>query len=306
MDDTERIIDVITRHAGRGITETALPGFYVMRAESTTDPLCHISKPSMAFVFGGAKEIELGDSLVRYGAGQYLATGVELPVTAHISEASPEAPFLGFGFELEPEAIAALLLEAGRPGAATELAPTGLGVSDVDAPLLNATARLLSLLDEPAQVLGLGPAYRREILWRVLNGPVGELVRQVGLPDSRLTHISRAMRFLQHHFGEPIRVEQLAELSAMSPATFHRHFRAVTNMTPIQFQKQLRLQAARALLITNPGDVAGAGFAVGYESASQFNREYRRMFGTPPGRDAQELRQASGQLPAPSSNIAVL
>jgi AraC-like DNA-binding protein len=285
-----RLSDLITRHAGAGITPTALPGLVVMRAETTTTPLGHNAKPSLAFVIGGAKQVWLGEQLMRYGAGQYLTVGAELPVTAHISEASSEAPFLGFGFELEAEVIAALLLEAGTPGLGSEAAPAGMGVADLDAPLLDALERLLGLLDEPAQIPGLAPAYRREVLWRLLTGPLGELIRQVGLADSRLTHISRALRHLHEHFDEPIRIEQLAELSAMSPATFHRHFRAVTQMTPIGFQKQLRLQAARRRLMSDPGDVAGAGFAVGYESASQFSREYRRMFGVPPGRDAQTLR----------------
>lgn len=302
MDDTARIRDLITRHAGTGITTTVVPGLYVMLAESPTVPLGHLSKPSLAFVAGGAKMTLLADKVMRYGAGEYLVVGAELPVTAHISEASAKEPFLGFGLDLDPGAVAALLLEAGearageqrsRIGAAAQLTPVGMAVSEIDAPLLNALARLVSLLDEPAHVPGLAPAYEREILWRILAGPQGELVRQVGLPDSRLTRISRSLRFIRDHYRQPIKIDQLAQLSAMSSASFHRHFHAVTNMTPIQFQKQLRLQAARALLMADPGDVAGAGFAVGYESASQFSREYRREYGESPGRDAQMLRDTA-------------
>jgi AraC-like DNA-binding protein len=288
-DDVARLI---SRHAGEGVTETALPGVSIMRSESTTEALGHIARPSLAFVIGGAKNAWLAGQPFHYRAGQYLVIGVELPITAHISEASPANPFLGFGIDLTAETVASLLLDAGPAGTAAEKPPLGLAVSDVDGELLDAIARLLGLLDRKEDMPGLFPAYKREILWRVLTGPQGGLVRQIGLTGGRLTMVARAIRFIREHYDEAITIEGLAQLSAMSPATLHRHFRVVTSMTPIQFQKQLRLQEARRLLIGDPDDVAGAGFAVGYESASQFNREYRRMFGMPPGRDAQAFRRA--------------
>jgi AraC-like DNA-binding protein len=293
MQEIARLGGLITRHARTGITETAIPGVYVMRSETRTAPLGIIARPSLAFVIGGAKQALLGHERFIYGAGQYLAVGVDLPVTAHISAASADEPFLGLGLDLHPEKVASLLLDTGRAGMAPERVPLGLAVSDADASLLDALARLLALLDCPSHIPGLAPAYEREILWRVLTGPNGQLVRQIGLADGRLTMVAGAIRFIRDHFAEPIRIEELAELSAMSPATLHRHFRAVTNMTPIQFQKQLRLQKARTLLTIDPDDVSGAGFTVGYESASQFNREYRRMFGAPPGRDAHSRRQTT-------------
>ncbi len=296
MSKFDRIGDLITRHSGDGITETVVPGLSIMRSTMATEPLGHTAKPSLAFVFGGVKEAFLGDARFLYGVGQYLVVGVSLPVTAHIIAASDDDPFLGLGIDLHPEAIASLLLEAGPPQPATERPPLGIAVSDVDGPLVDALTRLLDLLDERSDLRGLAPAYEREVLWRVLTGPQGELVRQAGLADSRLTLVSRAIRFIREHYASSIRIEDLAAISAMSPATLHRHFRAVTNMTPIQFQKQLRLQAARQRLLVDPGDVAGAGFAVGYESASQFSREYRKLFGAPPGRDAQALRAAAGQV----------
>ena len=289
----DELAALITRHAGEGITETAIPGVCVMRSETPTEPLSHIARPSLALVAGGAKAARLNERPLHYGAGQYLVIGVELPIVAHITQASPEAPFLGIGLDLHPGPIAALLLEAG-PARPSEGPPLGLAISDVTPALLDAMTRLLALADEPGHAAALAPAFEREILWRALTGPQGGLVRQIGLADSRLTHVARAIRFIREHFAEPIRIEQLAELAAMSPSSLHRHFRAVTAMTPIQFQKQVRLQAARSRLLAEPGDVAGAGFAVGYESASQFNREYRRMFGAPPGRDAREQRAAVG------------
>ncbi len=298
MSQLDRIGDLITRHSGDGITQTAISGLAVMRSQTPTEPLGHIAKPSLAFVLGGSKEALMGEERFIYGAGQYLVVGVALPVTAHISAASADDPFLGIGIDLKPEAIASLLLEAGQPRLAPERPPLGIAVSDADRPLLDALSRLLGLLDEPADLRGLAPAYEREVLWRVLSGPQGELVRQVGLADSRLTLVSHAIRFIRENYASPIRIEQLADVSAMSPATLHRHFRAITNMSPIQFQKQLRLQQARQRLLMDPTDVAGAGFAVGYESASQFSREYRRMFGESPGRDAQTLRAVAGDVVA--------
>jgi AraC-like DNA-binding protein len=298
MDAMSHVAQLITRHAGEGITETLVPGALIMRSETPTEALGHVTRPSLAFVFGGGKEAWLGDRLFRYGTGQYLVVGVDLPITAHISDASAVDPFLGFGIDLVADEIASLLLETGPVGPVSERPPLGLAVSDADAPLLDAIARLLGLLDQPAHIPGLAAPYRREILWRALTGPQGELVRQVGLAQGRLTMVSRAIRHIRGHYTQPIRIEELAELSALSPATLHRHFRAVTSMTPIQFQKQLRLQEARRLLVSDPDDVAGAGFAVGYESASQFNREYRRMFGAPPGRDAQVMRRmVAGAVP---------
>jgi AraC-like DNA-binding protein len=285
---------LITRHSGDGITATSIPGLCVMRSETTTEPLGHIIKPSLAVIAGGAKVTRLNDRWLRYGAGQHLVIGVALPVVAHISEATPAAPFLGVGIDLHPGPIAALLLEAGAPKPSAEGPSLGLAVSKTSRALLDAMTRLLSLADEPAHAAALVPVYEREILWRALTGPHGALVRQIGLADSRLTHVARVIRFICEHYSEPIRIEQLAALATMSPSSLHRQFRRVTDMTPIQFQKQVRLQEARSRLLAEPGDVAGAGFAVGYESASQFNREYRRMFGVPPGRDARAQRALAG------------
>lgn len=290
MDD---LAALITHHSGDGITTTAIPGLYVMRSECPTEPLGHIVRPSLALVAGGAKVARLNHRRLRYGVGHYLVIGVALPIVAHITEATPAAPFLGVGIDLHPAPIAALLLEAGPARPAADGPPLGLAISQAAPPLLDAMTRLLALADEPADAAALAPVYERELLWRAMTGPQGALVRQIGLADSRLTHVARVIRFIREHFSETIRIEQLAELAAMSPSSLHRHFRAVTDMTPIQFQKQVRLQEARSRLLAEPGDVAGAGFAVGYESASQFNREYRRMFGAAPGRDAQAQRAAA-------------
>jgi transcriptional regulator GlxA family with amidase domain len=171
--------------------------------------------------------------------------------------------------------------------------PAGLAVSDATPALLDAIARLLALLDAPDDAAALAAGVQREVIWRLITGPQGPTVRQIGLADSRLAHLARAIRWIRGHYDETLRVEQLAALATMSVSSFHRHFRAVTSMTPIQYQKEIRLHEARARLLADPGDVTGVGYAVGYDSPSQFSREYRRRFGVSPSRDARALHDAA-------------
>jgi AraC-like DNA-binding protein len=292
MQSLAELRRLIARHAGEGVTRTPLDGVTVMASGTKTQPIGSVSEPALAVVAQGAKRTVLGDSVFAYGPGQYLLVSVDLPVTAHITHASREQPFLAFGMTLRPAAIAALLLES-DPGEQEQRSPLGIASSDATPELLDAIVRLLRLLDHPGDRRALGPALEREILWRLITGAQGELVRQIGLADSRLSQIGRSVGWLRLHYDETVRVDELARLSGMSVSSFHRHFRAVTAMTPIQYQKLIRLQEARARLIAEPHDIAGVAFAVGYESPSQFSREYRRRFGAPPGKDAVQLRAAS-------------
>jgi AraC-like DNA-binding protein len=292
MESLAELRRLIARHARDGVTRTALEGVSLMASETTTQPIGSVSEPALAVVAQGAKRTVLQDSVFAYGAGQYLIVSVDLPVTAHITRASREQPFLAVGMTLKPAAIAALLLDSG-PGEQARRSPLGIASSDATDEVLDALVRLLRLLDHPGDRRALGPAVEREILWRLITGDQGAMVRQIGLADSRLSLIGRSVGWLRHHYDETVRVDELARLSGMSVSSFHRHFRAVTAMTPIQYQKQIRLQEARARLIADPHDVAAVAFAVGYESPSQFSREYRRRFGVPPGKDAEQLRAAS-------------
>lgn len=294
MDELTRLKQWITRHAGEGLTRTVRPGISVICSPATTEPLGEVVAPALAVIAQGVKETALNGRTFAYGAGQFAIVSVELPVMGHIVQASAAEPFLAFVLELRPETIAALLLETGPPATAwpgaVDAPPAGLAVSDASPALLDAIGRLLALLDAPDDAAALAAGVEREILWRLVTGPQGATVRQIGLADSRLAHLARAIRWVRDHFEESLRVEELAALATMSVSSFHRHFRAVTSMTPIQFQKQIRLHEARARLLAEPGDVAGIGFAVGYDSPSQFSREYRRMFGAPPSRDALTRR----------------
>lgn len=290
LDDLQRLIARHARPEGEGVPLKALPNITVMSAQAPTVPLPHVAEPMFSVVLQGRKEIELDKKVFNYGEGQFLIVSVELPITAHISEATKKVPFLGLGFALKAETIASLLLEAKIPQT-IENNLKSVTVSKVTNDLVDPLIRLLRLLDRPSDIQILAPAIEREILWRLLTGPQGAMIKQIGLADSRMAQISRAIRWIRNQFNESIRIEELAEISGMSVTSFHRHFRAVTSMTPIQYQKQIRLQKARSMLMSKVEYVTSIGLAVGYDSPSQFSREYRRLFGVSPGRDGERLRR---------------
>jgi AraC-like DNA-binding protein len=291
----DQLRDLLERHA-RPDLATAIDGVRICKADHAAAPEASMSGTVLAVIAQGVKRLALGDRVYDYGAGQYLIASVDLPVTGHFVDASPGRPGLGFGMTLEPAAIAELLLQAGpgdlpRSGGS---ARPGLAVSDAPEEVLDAIVRLLRLLDRPRDRRTLAPLVKREILWRLITGEQGDAVRQLGLADSSLSHITRAARWIRENYTRSFRVEEAAQLSGMSVSAFHRNFQAVTAMTPIQFQKHIRLQAARLLLANSPHDITGVCYQVGYDSPSQFSREYRRLFGAPPSRDAVRLRGGAG------------
>ena len=282
---------LLDRHARADMT-TAIDGVLISKVERPTPPSVSMSGTVMALIAQGAKTIMLGDRVYEYRAGQYLVASVDLPVTGNFTEASPQAPALGVGLILNPATVAELLLRA-APGdlpPVTGGVPCGLVVSEAPKALFDAVLRLVRLLDEPRDATVLAPLVKREILWRLVTGEQGAAVRQLGLADSSLSHVARAVRWIREHYAESFKVEEVARLSGLSVSAFYRNFQAVTAMSPIQFQKQIRLQEARLLLATHPHDITGVGTRVGYDSASQFSREYRRQFGAPPSQDAIRLR----------------
>ncbi len=282
---------LITRHARTDET-TAIDGVLLSALGRPGEPQASTSGTVMALIAQGAKRLAIGDRVFDYRPGQYLVASVDLPITGHYTHASADEPALGFGLILRPSAIASLLLEAhaGPEPARAAPAPPGIGVADASPELLDAVVRMVRLLDSPGDRDILAPMIEREILWRLITGPLGQSVRQIGLADSSLTYVSRAVRWISEHYDKPFRVADLARSCGMSTSAFHRNFHAVTALSPIQFQKQIRLQKSRLLLLNGADDVATAGHRVGYDSASQFSREYRRQFGLPPGRDAARLR----------------
>ncbi|MFD9217062.1 AraC family transcriptional regulator N-terminal domain-containing protein [Streptomyces sp. NPDC087659] len=283
---------LLARHA-RPDRTTGVDGVLISRVERSDPPTPSMSGTVLAVIAQGAKRLALGDRVYEYRAGQYLVASVDLPVTGNFVDATPDRPALGFGLTLEPSAIADLLLRT-SPGAVprSTRASAGLAVNDASPELLDAVVRLLRLLDHPRDVDVLAPLYKREILWRLITGPDGATIRQIGLADSNLSHVARAVRWIREHYATSFRVEDVARFIGMSPSAFHRNFQAVTAMSPIQFQKQIRLQEARLMLAAHPKDVASVGHSVGYDSPSQFSREYRRLFGAAPSQDATLLHGA--------------
>jgi AraC-like DNA-binding protein len=291
MEPLAELRRLIARHAGPdGEVATPLPGLRLVSSSAPTLPIHHVYEPALALVAQGAKRAMLGERVFDYGAGQYLVVSVELPIASHVCRASAREPFLAMAMTLRPAAIAALLLDMAAGDHRAGLGGAGMAVCEAAPELLETAVRLLRLLDRPQDLGVMAPLIEREMLWRLLNGEQGALVRQIGLADSRIAQVGQAIRWIRAHYAETLRIEHLAKLAAMSVSSFHRHFRAVTLMSPIQYQKQVRLQAARERLLREPGDVAAVGYGVGYDSPSQFSREYKRVFGEAPGRDVGRLR----------------
>jgi AraC-like DNA-binding protein len=290
----EELRALLTRHARPDMT-TAVDGVLASKIERPAAPYTSMTGTVLALIAQGEKRLALGDRVYDYRAGQYLVASVDLPVTGHFVEVSPERPALGFGLVLRPSVVAELLLRAGpadippAPGSA----PSGIAVSNAPDELVDAAVRMLRLLDRPCDATVLAPLIEREIVWWLLTGEQGATVRQLGLADSSLAHVARAVGWIRDHYAESFRVQDAARVSGMSVSAFYRNFQAVTAMSPIQFQKQIRLQEAPLLLATHAHDVTGVGHRAGYDSPSQFSREYRRQFGAPPSRDAARLRKAA-------------
>ena len=301
LDELQRLI---ARHvaageptAADGVVQTAIDGVLVSSVTRNVEALAPTSGTILAVIAQGGKRLAVGERVYEYRAGQYLVASLDLPVTGSHWYATEAEPALGFGLILDPSRVASLLLEAADQGESmtprrspSGAAPPALGVADASTELLDAVIRLLGLLESPRDRDVLAPMVKREILWRLITGPVGETVRQLGLADSGLALVSRAVRRITANYSEPFRVDELARSCGMSTSAFHRSFQAVTGSSPIQFQKRIRLQRSRLMLMTGADDVATIGYRVGYDSPSQFSREYRRHFGLPPGRDAARLR----------------
>lgn len=252
-----------------------------------TDKITMETPPPLFCVMAqGRKRISLGSDEFFYDPSTYLITSADLPVTAQVVE----APYLGLSLALDPGILADILADM-APLSGDRAASKAMAVSVLEGELLEALLRLLRLLDEPQHVAMLAPLIEREILYRLLLGPKSEMLRQLALPTSQLSQINRTISFIRQRYDQPIRVEELSQLASMSPPSFHRHFRVVTGMSPLQFQKRIRLQEARRRLLSENEGAASVAFDVGYESPSQFSREYRRLFGAPPARDATLARR---------------
>ncbi|MGH3638709.1 MAG: AraC family transcriptional regulator N-terminal domain-containing protein [Mycobacterium sp.] len=294
-DVLTEIRDLIGAHARPGMT-TAIDGLQLSKVTTGPEsPDYSLTEPLLVVMAQGGKRLLLGDQVHEYRSGQYLLVTANLPVTGHFFDTSAAKPALGMGLVLRRAAIADLVLQDPRWSRGTPRA-TAMATGDAPPDLLDAVLRMLRLLDHPADAPVLAPLVEREILWRVLTGPHGHTLRQIGLADGDLAHVSRAIGWMRQNYAEPMRIEDLARTCGMSASAFHRSFRAVTAMSPLQFQKRIRLQEARSHVVSQPGDIAAVGHLVGYDSPSQFSREYRRLFGAPPGLDARRLRETGAAM----------
>ena len=273
-----------------GVHATAIPRLFLIRSSRPTEPIHAVHEPAVCFVAQGRKQVMVGRSPYVYDSAKYLVVSVDVPVVGQILEASAEAPYLCLRLDLDPAAIGALMLEAKLPAAESGQPGRALALSSITAELLDAAIRLVRLLAAPCDVPILAPLAEREILYRLLLGDQTAKLRQIAQAESKLQQINRAIGWIKTNFREPFSIDAVASEARMSPSTLHAHFKAVTSMSPLQYQKQLRLQEARRLILSQSIDAAIAGHSVGYESPSQFSREYRRTFGAPPARDVARLR----------------
>jgi AraC-like DNA-binding protein len=271
--------------------ETAIPGLALWRRSAPTQPTSGMYEPSICLTAQGAKRVVLGDDVYVYDAHHFLITSVDLPTVWQIIEASREKPCLGLVLKLDRREISQLMVDSHLPQPRAQQSSRGMATGEVTLPLLNAFQRLIDLLAEPKDIPILAPIIQREIIYRLLVGDQGARLRQIASAGSQSQQIARAIDWLKGNFTRPLRIDDLATQVHMSPSTFHHHFRTVTAMSPLQFQKWLRLNEARRLMLTEDADAATAAFNVGYESPSHFSREYTRLFGAPPLRDIKNLRQ---------------
>jgi AraC-like DNA-binding protein len=285
----ERIAQAVPEDGGI----ESLPGLHLFRSSTPTEPLHVVSTPSFCVIAQGSKEVLLGDSRYRYDPAHYLLATVELPIVCQVFETSVERPYLSLRLDLDPALVGSVMVEAGHLSSRNQGDVRAIDVSPLDADLLDATVRLVRLLGSPAEARVLRPLIMREIVFRLLKGEQGNRLRHLALLGGHTDRIAEAVERLRKDFNQPLRVESLARELGMSVSGFHHHFKAVTAMSPLQFQKQLRLQEARRILLSESLDAASAGYRVGYDDASQFSREYKRLFGQPPLRDVERLREAA-------------
>jgi AraC-like DNA-binding protein len=288
--NSEELIDRMTAIVPTDGTVEAFPGFRLSRASNPTEPFQSVFPPSFCFVAQGSKRALLGEEVFRYDPEHYMIYTVDLPLVFQVEEASEERPYLGFQLDFEPALVASVIMESGISIKKGEASAKAMNVSSVDADLLDAVVRLVRLVETPEERKVLAPLIIREIVYRLLIGGQGARLSHILTSSGDTRRISKAIGHLREHFDEQLRMEEIARELGMSVSGFHHHFKSVTSMSPLQFQKNLRLLEARRLMLGEDIDAASAAFRVGYQDPSHFSREYKRHFGAPPHGDIASLR----------------
>lgn len=303
----EELVERINHIAREDGEIQPLKGLYLARVSVSLEKFHSVLEPSFCVIAQGSKEVLLGDSRYQYDPFHYLLTTIELPRASQVLEASRERPYLSLRLELEPQLVSSVMVEAGyfvSPRNAADI--RAIDVYPLDMNLLDAVVRLVRLLDTPTEAPILMPLIMREIIYRLLRGEQGSRLRHLAVMGGSISTIARAVQRIRKDFDQTLRIEQLAQELGMSVSGFHYHFKAVTAMSPLQFQKQLRLQEARRLMLSENLDATSAAYRVGYHDASHFNREYKSVFGSPPMRDVQRLREGPLESAGGSTRRAAL
>lgn len=288
----QELTELIERHSlQNSAKETAIPSLFFYQHSSITEPAYRVYKPSFCVVVQGLKEILLAQERFEYGPSNYLIASMNLPVIGQIIKASTDSPYLSLKLEFTQNQILEVLNDCDIKVTSKDNAKRALFVGRMESSIQDAVLRLARLLDTPGEIPFLAPLYTREILYRLLQGPYGVELAQIAVEGSSTYRIREAIDHIVRNWDQSFRIEDLADTASMSVSSFHRHFKEVTAMSPIQFQKQLRLQEARRILLAESADAADVAFRVGHESSSQFSREYSRMFGAPPRADIKRLKE---------------
>ena len=288
----DELASLMSRHAAQdGIHRTMeIPRLSLIRESLPTETVHALQEPAVGIIVQGKKRMLWGEEVYAFDRDQYLVVSVDLPVVMQVVEADLETPYLCFRLDLDTAVLGELLMQAGLDATDGKASSPGLVRRPADPELIDAATRLLRLLDSPRDVGVVAPLIEREILYRLLIGDQSRTVRQIALSDGKLRQVGRAIDWIKEHFREPFSVGVIARKARMSHSALHNHFKEVTSMRPLQYQKRLRLQEARRLILDSSLDVAEAGFSVGYDSPSQFSRDYRRLFGAPPLRETRKLK----------------
>ncbi|EPJ80097.1 MAG: AraC family transcriptional regulator [Pseudomonas sp.] len=269
-------------------TETGIPRVAMVQGKIPEHMLAAVYDPMINLILQGSKAMTVGDRTLRYDPATYFVMSIELPAVGSVHPAASGEPYLAVSLTLDPTVLSTLLADLPKPTGRYEN-EAGFSVAAVTPELMDAWLRMLRLMDRPEDIAALAPVYEREILYRVLQGPHGWMLREIAAPDTAMARVSLAIQWIRRNFAETIRVETLAQRAAMSVSAFHRHFKAVTTLSPLQYQKRVRLLQARMLMVASARSVTNAALEVGYESATQFGRDYARIFGLPPARDAARI-----------------
>lgn len=292
QSNKEELVERIAGALSEDGSLDVFPGLRLARSSKPTEPIHAVYQPAFCFVAQGSKQAMLGEEVFRYDPGHYLIYTVDLPLTFRVEEASKERPYLGFRLDLDPSLVASVMMESGIEPKKGDASLKAMNVSTMKASLLDAAVRLVRLLDAPGECKVLAPLIAREIIFRLLVGGQGARLSHLLVTAGDTRRISKAIGFLRENFDQPLRMDDLAHNVGMSVSGFHHHFKSVTAMSPLQFQKQIRLQEARRLMLGEDMDAASAGFRVGYEDPAYFSREYKKLFGAPPQRDIAQLRSS--------------